>query len=298
MKRIALIAAAALAVSCNDLDAGGGGDTDKFQFSRGYVFQRPGEREIFIADEADYQLDRKLTSSGSNSRPHLSADGRTVVFVHTNESGRTSIRRVPAGGGSESEVVAASPDFNFSDPWVTPDGGKVVFISTNSGGGESSLSVVNIDGSGGLSVPQSTNDASPSLYPGAADVLTFNALSRNELSKVQLSSGVRASRVQNLANSGNRAVLSPDGKLIAYEAQVGSLTRIFVVAEDGSGTPRQVSNTDGNDTFPTWVGGTRLGFTSDSGGAENIYEIDVNAPEGTSARLKVPIAAQGSYGGQ
>lgn len=298
MKRIALMAAAALAISCNDIDLGGGGDADKFEFRRGYVFQRPGEREIFITDVSDYQVDRRLTTSGSNSQPHLSADGRIVVYVHTDETGRTSIRKVPAAGGLESEVVPASPDFLFSDPWVSPDGSKVVFISTNSGGGESSLSVVDIDGSGALSVPQSTNDASPSLYPGALDVLTFNALTRNELSKVQLGSGVRASRVQNLSDIGRRAVLSPDGRLIAFEARVNGLSRIFVVPEDGSEPPRQISDTDGNDTYPTWVDNDRIGFTSDSGGAENIYEIDVNAPEGTSARLKVPIATQGAFGGR
>lgn len=284
-----------VASGCN-LDGGGGGGGEGVAFTRGYAFVR--DREIFVADSKDYQSARKLTSSAPNSEPALAADGRTVVFVHVDEATtRSSLRKVAASGGAESEVVPGSASRQVSQPRLSPDGSLLVFIG--SAKGASTVTTVKIDGSGEAAVPQSTKDTSPSFYPDLKSVLVFTGpdnLTRNELTRLELTAGTRASRLAGLAEVpiDTRAALSPDGKQIAYVAKVSGKPKIFVAPEAG-GAAKQVSTTDGNDASPTWVSDTRLGFTSDSGGQSNVYEVEA---AGGSNKLTVPVAAQGSFGGK
>jgi len=119
----------------------------------------------------------------------------------------------------------------------------------------------------------------------------------NEIVRVSVSSGVTSSILSDLQGEGelgSRAALSPDGQRVAFEVRKDGETKLFVVDETGAAASlKQVTQTDGNDRFPTWVSATRRGFVSDSGGANNSFEVDV---AGGTARLTVPAADQGSYG--
>jgi hypothetical protein len=50
-----------------------------------------------------------------------------------------------------------------------------------------------------------------------------------------------------------------------------------------------------NDGFPTWVGNDQVGFSSNVGGADQVYVIPANADR-SSGSLKVPTASQPYYG--
>lgn len=296
--RVVVVASLCLsAAACQGLDPGGGGDSDRVGFSRGYAFVRDGD--VFVADASDYEAPRRLTRSGSNRSPSLSADGRTVVFVHSGPNGESSIRRVSTGGSDETDLVPASVRRQVGQPALSPDGRQVAFFSRH----ESLLatvSVVNLDGSGERELVQSRYDFSPSFYPwgGALLVLTGpNTLDCQELVRADLT-GPRDSRVSGLTGVEKRAVLSPDARLIALEMRTDVGTRIFVVDESGSlSSLRAVADTRGNESSPTWVSPTRLGFASDAGGLSNIYEVDVRG----SPDSYVPVVAdatQCSYGGR
>ncbi|MGI5860967.1 MAG: TolB family protein [Myxococcales bacterium] len=286
------------AVGCGELDLGGPGDGQSVKFSSGYAFVRDGE--IYVADKSDYQAAKRLTDSGANSQPAVSVDGRVIVFVHTDADGLTSLRRVSPAGGDESEIVPASSDRQVAHPALSPTGNLVAFISKFFDG-TASLTTVDIDGANEQLVASSSRDASPSFYPDGGSVLVLSgadALTHDEMVKVELSAGVRVSKVAGWSDLGERAVLSPDGSRIAFEMRVDGAKRIFVINESGDPSSLvQVTNTDGNDAFPTWIGNDRIGFASDAGGAWNVYEIDVSVGLSGSAYLTVPAAGECSFGG-
>ncbi len=296
---IALVLLLQMATSgCGELDLGGPGDGQNVRFSAGYAFVRDGE--VHVADKADYQAAKRLTDSGANSQPAVSVDGRVVVFVHTDSEGLTSLRRVSPAGGDESEIVPASGDRQVAHPALSPTGSVVAFISRFSDG-TASLATVDLDGANEQTLASSSRDASPSFYPDGKSVLVLSgadALRHDEMVKVELSAGVRASRVAGLGDLGDRAVVSPDGSMIAFEMRKDGAKRIFVIDESGAPTSLlQITSTDGNDAFPTWIGNDRLGFASDAGGAWNVYEIDVSVGLSGSAYLTVPAAGECSFGG-
>lgn len=294
LKTLALAASLALA-GCGGLDVGGPGDSDKVRFAEGYAFVR--DRDVHVADVSDLQSAKRLTETGTNSDPFISRDGRLVVYVSTDASGRTSLRRVSTGGTGDSEVLPASDTRQLSQPAVSADGSTIVFIARQ--GANYRLGLVNDDGSNERAVPQSFYDASPSLYPNG-DLLVLSGsdgLSHSELVRVEPSAGVRSSRLAGLPDLGSRAVVSPDGRKIAFEMKRGGLTRIFVVDEAG-GTPRQLSATGGDDVSPTWITNDRIGFASDVGGTSIVYENDVSTgTEDSFQATQLGDADQCSYGG-
>jgi Tol biopolymer transport system component len=293
--RLLLLAALGFITACGELDLGGPGDGQSVEFSSGYAFVRDGE--IYVADKSDYQAAKRLTSSGSNSAPAISADGRVIVFIHTDSQGVTSLRKVSPAGGDESELVSGADDRQVADPAVSADGNLVAFVAQEAG--TSGLSVVDIDGSNERAFLSNRYDSSPSFYPDGNRVLVLtgpSSFSRDELMEVDLSGGQRSSRGSGFGTLGSRAAISPDGSAIAFEMRADGRTRIFAVDEAG-GQPRQISATGGDDTYPTWIGNDRLGFTSNAGSGSNVYEIDLAVGTDGSASLAVPSASQCSFGG-
>jgi TolB protein len=96
-----------------------------------------------------------------------------------------------------------------------------------------------------------------------------------------------------------RVVLSTDGTRAAFDASndIG-VTRIFVV-ELATGVVSQLTDHPGdalaNDSFPTWVGSTEVGFSSDSGGADQVYEVSAGAAR-SSGTLVLPSAVEPWHG--
>jgi TolB protein len=306
----AVVSLAPLSGCLTGEDGGGGGGGGPISFVQGFVYVR-GE-DIYVADKQDYTRPNSLTTSGGNKHPSLSRDGRSVVFVHTDTAtGSQQIRTVATAGSGAPRTVYTSDDTqkNFRTPVFSPDGTKIVFAFDKGTGTNSILALVNTDGSGFTELTSGTlSYAAPVFYPDGSGVLAIagSSTNYNQLQKVSVTGGstttVASSLDSKVAYIANRAVLSPDGTKVAFDGRLASNTsvaRIFVM-DLGTRVTNQLTNYPGDataqDGFPTWVSNTQVGFTSNSGGADNVYILPASSVE-TSGGLTVPSGTQPWFGG-
>lgn len=181
-----------------------------------YSSDREGSLDLWIVDLASGRHERVTSAPGAEMRPSWSPDGNSIVYVDASGAYTELVRVLDLATKQSREIkeAGASPGY----PTFSPDG-KSLIVSTlrNASdsqsyvvGGYNELSIVPADGTG--------KARAVSLVPGK-------------------SVGNR---------SGDGPVLSPDGKLYAY--QMDSALYVQPAAPDGSpaGAPRKLS-----DTIPT-----------------------------------------------
>ena len=307
MKRVSVALLGAIALlswSCNDLGGdggGGGGPGGGFVFNSGYVSVRRDTGDLFIIDSSAPNNAQQLTNNGSNHTPAISPDGRTVVFTHDTASG-TDLEVVPTTGtGSPSVLLAASADrANLRNPVFSPDGSTIAFAFDRNG--QTFVAEIGANGAGFLELVQtgSTSYGSPSWYPDGSSLLVVSGNSPNNLTQlVQLNVST-----QQLTNIGplpsaiaDRAVLSPDGTTVAFDAVSGnaSTPRVFAMALS-SGTVTQLSDHPSDpgaqDTAPAWGASGQVIFSSDTGGADNVYSIAANTATPGGGTLVMPTGLE------
>ncbi len=285
--------------------AGGGGGTNNF--AKGFTFVRKDDRNLYVSDQSDYNTVSALTTGGGVHQPSLSQDGARVVFVL--QSGTASeIDVVSATGGTPSTVVstATQPTLsNLRTPVLSPDGSKVVFAYDMGAG--SALAVVNVDGSGLQTLAGgSLSYSSPSFYPDGLSVLAATGSSASNLSqmeKVTLASGQSTNVTSTLGleamSVANRVVISPDGTQAAFDGRLSSgASRIFVINLSSQTVHRLTdypADPTANDTFPCWVGTGEVGFSSDTGGNDQVYQLAATSNLG-SGGLVLPSAIEPWFG--
>jgi TolB protein len=301
------LACVSLVAGCDELEGGGGGIGNGgglANFNQGYVFIRADNRNVYIADRADYSAVASLTSGGNHKHPSLSRNGRQVAFVRQ-VGAESSIQVVAVSGGTPSTVLASDAQKGaFSHPVFSPDGLRLAFSFIR--GGASYVGVVNTDGSGFEELGGgSPAMSSPSFYPDGLSVLVAAGsgtgmtslkrvvLANRAVQDVLLSLGPDALSVQ------NRVVLSPAGTHAVFDGRTGSgVARIFA-ANLGTLAVTQLTDYPGeanaNDSFPGWSGSSQVTFTSDSGGNDNVYAISVNAVK-QSGSLQLPSAVEAWFG--
>ncbi|HVE84239.1 MAG TPA: hypothetical protein VND93_15390 [Myxococcales bacterium] len=313
-----MVAGALLGLSAGCLDdggGGGGGGGGTVNFITGFAFVRDDNQDIYVADRSDYTTVGRLTTSGGNRQPSLSADGRQVVFVHTDAGGTSSIMTVATNGGGAPRTVytanAAGGEKNFKNPVFSPDGTTIVFayeVLTTS----YLAKVAAADGSGFTALTGGPlSYASPSFYPASSfpgEVLAAAGNSIGQytlLERININTLVHTPVTNDLgaeaASITNRAVLSADGTKVAFDARLASAstaTRIFVQVLS-TGVTTQVSDTGAGSTealhaFPTWVSPTQVAFVSNEGGANQVYIQGISAL-GTG-NLTLPSANQPWFG--
>lgn len=291
--------------SC-EVPGGGGGGTGggtATSFSSGFATVRKDDRNLFVTDERDVNAPVQLTSTGGVSMPSFSRDGRQVVFAR--KLGQESeIAVVAVSGGTPATVLrSTATQQNFRTPVFSPDGQRIAF-AYDENVTSSSVGVVNVDGSnfrkvvGGGALAY----ASPSWFPDGLALLvsTGNAgLMQTQVEKVDVATGAPTSITNTLGNEAlsiaSRIVLSPDGKLAAFDGRVGSgVTRIFVLDLSTRMVTRQRNPSSGavNDSAPAWVSASAFVFSSDEGGADQVYRQSVG---GTNTVLAVPLAIEPAY---
>jgi TolB protein len=293
---------------CELLDGGGGGGGGgNFSFSQGYAFIREDAqgRNVYLADRTDLAEVKRLTTSGNNRHPAISPDGRTVVFVHRTPSG-TELQRVATTGDAEPSVLLASDTTkqNFAYPSFAPDGTRIAFGFER--GGASYIGLVDADGSGFRELGTGVlSYASPTFYPDGRFLLVAagNGANFTQLERLDTTTGAGQSVVSSLGNEAtairNRVAISPDGTRAAFDGQLSSgATRIFVV-DLSSRAVLQLTDYPGDptarDSFPCWSGSTQVSFSSDTGGADQVYAISATTNRGTGA-LRLPSALEPWFG--
>jgi TolB protein len=289
--------------ACEGLDFGGGGGGGlggEVDFSSGYAFIRSSDRNVYVADRRDLSAVARLTSHGNNHHPALSRDGLSVVFVHGSGS-TTELQTVPTAGGTPSAVLSSSDQRrNLRAPVFSPDGARIFF--TFDRGTSSYLGRVAADGSGFQELTSgSLSFASPSF--ASADSTSVLAMAGSSISSYRYVERVDATTgsATSVADLGadravqTRLVVSPGGTKAAFDARVnGGPVRIFV-ADLGTDVVTQLtdypSDPNATDAFPAWASDSEVIFSSDIGGAEQVYSIAANTVRGTGT-LRVPSAQE------
>lgn len=291
--------------ACEFLPGGGGGGTgggggSAFTFDKGFAFVRRDDRNIYLVDDADPQI-TTLTTSANVRTPSFSADGTQLVFVRGGAM-ESELAIVPTAGGIIRTVLSTSAgQRSFKTPVFSPDGTQIAFGFDD--GSSTRIGLINADGtnsrtmaSGGLS------QAYPSFTPDgtALIVAAGTALGYTQIERITIATNAVTNVTNVLGNEAmgiaNRLVISPDGTKAAFDAQLSSgVTRLFVIDLGSKVVSRPYAGEPGaNDTFPCWLGSTALAFSSDSGGNDNVYRV--NLPVSTSPSLLVPKAIEPWYG--
>lgn len=292
--------------------AGGGGGSS-ITFSKGYVFIRKDDRNVYIVDESDLMTPSRLTTSGGARHPSLSKDGKRVVFARTSGAD-TELVTVSTAGGSESTVLTSSATAkNLRNPVFASDGTKVFF--TYDSGASSLLGVVNTDGTGFKSVAGGTlSYASPSIGgsasspdAGVADSILVGAGSTGssllQVERVNAATGMATNVASALGVEAqaivNRIVVSPDGTKAAFDGRLSSgSSRMFVMNLTTKAVTKLTdypADPTANDTYPCWVGNDKVAFSSDTGGNDQVYVLPATSMN-TSGGLTLPSAVEPWYG--
>ncbi len=291
---------------CIPGDSGGGGGLGSF--ARGFAFVR--ERNIYVVDDSDVNASHPLalTTTGDCQNPSLSTNGRRLVFVRGPSDASELWAVNTTSGATPSLVLGADPSrANVRTPVFSPDGNTIVFAYDS--GGVSYLARVNADGSGMFAQFTSSNSYTGPSFLDGSGVIAAQGPSRstyNQIVRVPLNGTTPQPIVSSLGpeacSIANRVAVSPDGSKVAFDARTRSSgscsgpTRIFVVNLSGGLPTRLTDYVDpATDGFPTWVGNSQVGYSSNFRGADQIYVLPASASM-TSGSLKVPTASQPYYG--
>lgn len=228
----------------------------------------------------------------SFSEPGVSPDRQEIAFVSGGD-----IWTVPVAGG-EARLLVAHPATE-SRPLYAPDGESLAFISTRSGNGDIYL----LNFASGELKRLTFDDGLDQLDGWSADgkYVYYSSTSRdiagmNDIYRVPVGGGtptpVSADRYANEFF----AAPSPDGQTLAFAARGIAANQWWRhghshldeseiwLRRAGKAGPAYVGLTQGGSKalWPMWgPGGQQVFFTSDQGGAENIWAV---APAGGAAR--------------
>lgn len=212
-----------------------------------YDSEQSGNRDLWILPRSG-EASRLTDSDAEDVQPAWSPDGSSILFVSSREHSAELDRSVFYGytfGGDIFSVPAFGGNArklvdDGYNPCWSPDGMRFAFDSSRDGPRRIWLA----DKDGGDLVRLTTDDADLAAHI--------------------------------------RPAWSPDGEWIVYERQIGSLasTATLVLSTvDGS---RSFDLTDGTfrDMAPAWVDDDTIVFSSDRGGALNLWLVDIDFERG------------------
>lgn len=276
-------------------------------FRSGFVYVRRDDRNVYLADDTASSVPIPVTTGGENYMPALSKDASKIVFVHGSGANAEidTISVNAASGIAPTVVVTSDPSHsNFRNPVFSPDGSYIVFAYDSNGAsmlGRLSANGGSIQRIIGGSLRSYT---SPSFFPGGSQLLAASGstpASYDSLEQVSLT-GI-GSRLAVLPNEtlglANRAQISPDGSHIAMDAfsRASGASWLYAYNISGGTYTRLVyypAAPLANETFPTWVGISQVGYSSDFGGDDEVYVVASSAINGSGV-LKVPLAIEPFY---
>jgi Tol biopolymer transport system component len=238
------------------------------------------------ADEPWSEFTQLTDEAGPEEAPSLSPDGTSVAYAsRASGSWDIYVRRV---GGRNATVVAGDPERDESAPAFSPDGRSIAFHEADADGG------IFIVGATGESARRVTETGFHPAWSPDGGILAFcqegvtNPAARqikSALSVVDLASG--AVRVLTEGDAVQPA-WSPSGTRLAYWGQFGGQRDLFTISAAG-GEPVQVTDDPPLDWSVTWAPDGWLYFSSDRGGAFNLWRVAVDEASGSARGEPVPV---------
>jgi eukaryotic-like serine/threonine-protein kinase len=225
---------------------------------------------------------RRLTElPGAEWQPHISPDGRQVIFASA-ATGNYDIYLLRVGGARAINLTADSPAHD-QQAVFSPDGERILFRSERDGGG------IFLMGATGESVRRVTSagfdpawspDGRSLVYSTEAVFDPYARRAQAALFTVDIESG---RTTQLTETDAVQPAWSPDGSRIAYWANAGGQRDIWTV-DAGGGTPVAVTADAATDWSPEWSpDGRWLYFSSDRGGSMNIWRVPIDQRTGVAS---------------
>jgi Tol biopolymer transport system component len=250
---------------------------------------------------------RMTFDGGVKVSPSLSPDGRAMVYAASAEPWHPHIylRRLDASGGT----LDLTGDAKYADstPAFSPDGRSIAFASSRDG--SNGLFVMSANGEGVRRLVNGGID--PSWTPDGREIVYGTETGRDpdgreapsEVWAVDVATG-RKRRIA--AADAVDPRVSPDGRYVAFWAlPVDASGRVFSGADRdvwvqplAGGARVRITASESSDWNPAWSpDGRFLYFSSDRGGAMNIWRVAINGATGGPSGDPVPITAPAPYVG-
>jgi TolB protein len=232
------------------------------------------EGDIWLAN-ADGSDVRRITADPAEERgPIWSRDGSRLAFMVDRGDGRTDLVTTDAEGGDRILVAASVAVPSLQHQSWSPDGLRLTY-SAMVEGGRNNIFVAEADGSGPVQVGDPTLTAKePAWSPDGRSIAFHGGTSSVEPTDpsgpakrgvyVMDADGSNIRLVSQVVGSGGFAfsmpLWSPDGSRIVTYVGSENSHDIWVFDADG-GEERNVSNSVGDDSWPTWApDGERIAF--------------------------------------
>ncbi len=197
-----------------------------------FIATRTGHKEVYTAD-ADGSNVHQLTSDANISvAPHLSADGRSLVYTGY-KSGYADVYEISIASGARNRIMKY-PGTN-SGAAYSPDGGRLAVTLSKDGNPE-----LYITGSGGGGARRLTHtpgvESSPTWSPDGGEII-YSSDDRGSPLLYRISASGGSPRQLATGHSYNTEPdWSPDGKKIAFNTRGGGGFQVAILDLAGGGT--------------------------------------------------------------
>ena len=237
-------------------------------------------------------LQQVTDAGGIESDPALSPDGTSIAYARvTNQRSDVFVQRV---GGRTAIPIAADAILNEGAPMFSPDGESIAFHATTG------------DDRGGIFVAGATGESArrlslfgfhPAWSPDGQKVIFCSELISSPLSRTSTSElwtvDVKGGGTPVKVHGGDAVepAWSPNSKRIAYWAADTGQRDIFTIPIAG-GAPVAITKDTAVDWGPKWsADGRHLYFSSDRGGAMNIWRVPVDESTGAPTGPPEPVTS-------
>ena len=227
------------------------------------------------------------------------ADGTKIVYASKTTAITSNLHQISIRGGASELIVTNGK--NVTNPIVSADGKMLAFVE-----GSFKTNILQIERETSVMrrlIESSGDDDSPNLSPDARQIAFVSNRTGNGEIWIADASGKNQRQLTNLLdsnekrdqsptdapNSAGSPRFSPDGRFVAYDAQINGNGDIFVVSANG-GAARRLTSDSTQEVLPAWSSDGRwIYFASNRGGDFNLWKIPASGGDA------VQVTKQGGF---
>ena len=256
--------------------------------------------QIYVMNPDGSDVTRLTFSSGGDSYPEWSADGKKIVFESLRD-GNHEIYTMNADGSGQTRLTN-NTDIDTVATW-SPDGTQIAFVSWRDGNDE--IYVMNADGSGQTRLTiHSGSDTQPAWSPDGTKI-AFESDRNGGLHSQIFVMNTDGSNITPLTISfrNGGANWSPDGTKIAFHSDrncegCGIFFDIYTMNADGSGQT-QITFDPAPEISPAWSpDGTQITFESNRNDNLEVFVMNANGTGETNLTIHPAVDFRANWGPQ